>query len=186
MKHFLLLGLFAPLTLGTLNADDAAPSKTLFDFSKLSAMSGWQIEDDGVMGGLSRGSFTRNPAGFAVFGGEISLENNGGFSSVQHEFDPLDVSAYRDAVIRLKGDGKDYRFIVESEKNARHYYVAEFSTTGEWQEVHIPLRSMYAVRRGDRLDLPDYPGKTMTQVRLMIANARAETFQLEISNIRLE
>jgi len=186
MKHFLLLGLFAPLTLGTLNADDAAPSKTLFDFSKLSAMSGWQIEDDGVMGGLSRGSFTRNPAGFAVFGGEISVENNGGFSSVQHEFDPLDVSAYRDAVIRLKGDGKDYRFIVESEKNARHYYLAEFSTTGEWQEVLIPLRTMYAVRRGERLDLPDYPGKTMTQVRFMIANGRAETFQLEISNIRLE
>jgi hypothetical protein len=64
--------------------------------------------------------------------------------------------------------------------------VAEFTTTGDWQEVKIPLRTMYAVRRGDRLDLPDYPGKTLSQVRFMIANGRAESFRLEIASIKLE
>jgi len=164
----------------------AEPVKVLFDFADPAAMRGWQVKDDGVMGGRSQGNLARDPAGHLIFRGEVSLENNGGFSSIQNNFDPLDVSAYQHAVIRLRGDGKDYRFIVESDPNARHYYVTEFATTGEWQEVRIPLRSMSAVRRGNRLDLPDYPGATMSQVRCMIANARAESFRLEIASIRLE
>jgi hypothetical protein len=138
------------------------------------------------MGGVSKGTFTRDPDDHAVFSGEVSLENDGGFSSVQCYFGPIDVSSYRTAVIRLKGDGKNYRFIVESEKDARHNYVANFKTSGEWQEIKIPLRKMYPVRRGDRLDLPDYSGKSMAQVRFMIANGRAETFRLQIASIRLE
>jgi hypothetical protein len=160
--------------------------KVLFDFADLAAMRGWQIEDDGVMGGVSKGTFTHDPAGHTVFSGKVSLENNGGFSSVQCYFDPVDISSFRTAVIRIKGDGKGYRFVVESEKDAHHYYVANFETTGEWQEILIPLRKMYPVRRGDRLDLPDYPGKSMAQVRFMIANGRAESFRLEIASIFLE
>ena len=162
------------------------PGKMLFDFVDPAAMRGWQIEDDGVMGGVSKGAFTRDPAGHAVFSGKVSLENNGGFSSVQCYFDPIDVSPFGTAVIRVKGDGKNYRFIVESEKDARHYYVANFETTGEWQDIEIPLRTMYPVRRGDRLDLPDYPGKTMAQIRFMIANGRAENFRLQIASVCLE
>jgi hypothetical protein len=45
---------------------------------------------------------------------------------------------------------------------------------------------MYPVRRGNRLDLPDYAAETMSQVRFMIANGRAESFQIEIAKIGLE
>jgi hypothetical protein len=45
---------------------------------------------------------------------------------------------------------------------------------------------MYPMRRGDRLNQPDYPGKTLSQVRLMIANGKAESFRLEIEKIWLE
>ena len=162
------------------------PTKVLFDFADPAALRGWRVQDDGVMGGLSKGNITRDPAGYAVFSGKVSLENNGGFSSIQNNFDPIEVSPYEQAVIRLKGDGKDYRFIVKAENDARHYYVAEFPTTGHWEEIKIPLRTMYPVRRGDRLDLPDYPGETLSQVRFMIANGRAESFQLEIASIALE
>ncbi|MBJ7259923.1 MAG: CIA30 family protein [Chthoniobacterales bacterium] len=168
------------------NSKAAEPAKFLFNFTDPDAMSGWQVEDDVVMGGLSQGKLTRDPAGYLVFRGEVSLENNGGFSSVQNNFTPIDVSEYQHAVIRLKGDGKDYRFIVESDPNARHYYVAEFTTKGGWQEINISLRKMYPMRRGDRLDIPDYPGKSLAQVRFMIANGRAENFQLEIASIALE
>ena len=178
------LALFCALGLQVLAAPE--PAKILFDFSDPAALRGWQVEDDVVMGGRSQGRLTRDPAGYLVFRGEVSLENNGGFSSIQCYFDPIDVSRYKHAVIRLKGDGKDYRFIVESEKDARHYYIAEFTTNGEWQEIKIPLRKMYPVRRGDRLALPDYPAQTMAQVRFMIANRRAESFHLEIASISLE
>ena len=162
------------------------PTKVLFDFADPAALRGWRVQDDVVMGGLSKGNITRDPAGYAVFSGKVSLENNGGFSSIQNNFDPIEVSPYEQAVIRLKGDGKDYRFIVKAENDARHYYVAEFPTTGHWEEIKIPLRTMYPVRRGDRLDLPDYPGEFLSQVRFIIANRRAESFQLEIAGIALE
>ena len=167
------------------SAGDAA-GRTLFDFAQPSALRGWQVEDDVVMGGRSAGKLARGADGHLIFRGEVSLENNGGFSSIQNNFDPVDVSAYQHALIRLKGDGKDYRFIVESEPNARHYYVAEFTTSGEWQEIKIPLRKMYPMRRGDRLDIPDYPAETLSQVRFMIANGRAESFRLEVASIELE
>ena len=186
MNRITSLAFIFALTCSISRTEAPSSGKVLFDFSDPAAMRGWQIEDDGVMGGVSRGAFTRSPDGYAIFSGEVSLENDGGFSSVQCYFDPIDVSPYRTAVIRIKGDGKNYRFIVESEKDARHNYVAEFTTNAEWQEIKIPLRKMYPVRRGDRLDLPDYPAETMAQVRLMIANGRAESFRLEIASIRLE
>jgi NADH dehydrogenase [ubiquinone] 1 alpha subcomplex assembly factor 1 len=172
--------------LGLAPARASQDTKVLFDFSEPAAMNGWQVEDDVVMGGRSRGKLARSADGHLIFRGEVSLENNGGFSSIQNNFHPLNVSKYQHAIIRLKGDGKDYRFLVESDPSARHYYVAEFSTNGEWQEIKIPLRKMYPMRRGDRLNIPDYPAETLSQVRFMIANGRAESFQLEVESIRLE
>jgi NADH dehydrogenase [ubiquinone] 1 alpha subcomplex assembly factor 1 len=177
------------LCLGVLAVSPAGaspPAKVLFDFSDPAAMRGWQVEDDVVMGGRSEGELARSADGHLIFRGDVSLENNGGFSSIQNNFAPIDVSGYRHALIRLKGDGKDYRFIVEADPKARHYYVAEFGTNGEWQEIKIPLRKMYPMRRGDRLDIPDYPADTLSQVRFMIANGRAESFQLEVASIALE
>ena len=174
------------IALGSLPAIAAEPEKILFDFADPADLRGWQVEDDGVMGGVSRGNIIHDKAGHLIFRGEVSLENNGGFSSIQNNFDPIDVSNYQHAILRLKGDGKDYRFIVESDPKARHYYLTEFPTSGDWQEIKIPLRKMYPVRRGDRLNIADYPAETMSQVRLMIANGRTESFQLEIASIALE
>ena len=186
MNRIISLVFLLTVTCCISRAETPPGGKVLFDFADHAAMRGWQVEDDIVMGGRSEGKLTRDPAGYLVFRGEVSLENDGGFSSIQNNFDPIDVSKYRHAIIRLKGDGKDYRFIVEAEKDARHYYVAEFTTNGEWQDIKIPLRKMYPVRRGDRLDLPDYPAETMSQVRFMIANGRAESFRLEIASIALK
>ncbi|HKL21846.1 MAG TPA: CIA30 family protein, partial [Tichowtungia sp.] len=169
-------------------APDSRPpdEMMLFDFSNSTAAGGWRVEDDVVMGGVSRGRFFINDAGNGVFSGNVSLENNGGFSSVQHDFDPIDVSAYSTAMIRLKGDGKRYQFRVESDRRERHAYVYTFQTTGEWQTVEIPLREMTPQFRGRRLNLPNYPGRTMVQARFLIANGVAESFRLEIDNIRLK
>jgi len=164
----------------------ASAERILYDFQIEDNLRGWRIQDDVVMGGRSRGMFTWSKDGYAVFSGDVSLENNGGFSSVQTYFDPIEVSGFRKAFIRLKGDGKPYRFIVESDNADRHYYVSEFTTSNEWQTVEISLAKMYPMRRGDRLDIPNYPGKTMVKISFMIANQRAESFHLQIQKIWLE
>lgn len=158
----------------------------IFDFNKDSKLSVWEVEDDVVMGGRSKGAFSINQEGHAVFSGNVSLENNGGFSSVQYYFDPIDVTRYRTIVIRLKGDGKRYQFIVASAKTDRHYYVYEFQTGNDWQTVEVPLAEMYPAYRGERLDNPNYPGRTMALVRFLIANKKPESFSLEIDKIWLE
>ena len=43
---------------------------------------GWKVVNDDVMGGVSQGA-TQAAKNVMVFEGNISLENNGGFSSVQ-------------------------------------------------------------------------------------------------------
>jgi NADH dehydrogenase [ubiquinone] 1 alpha subcomplex assembly factor 1 len=185
MKTSILLVIL--LTVAGASAADPTPGKlVLFDFNTDSYLRGWRIQDDVVMGGRSKGSFALNEKGHAVFSGEVSLENDGGFSSVQNYFDPIDVSPYDKAFVRLRGDGKSYRFIVESDRSDRHYYVHEFQTGTDWQTVEVPLAGMYPMRRGDRLSIPDYPGQTMAQVRFMIANGKPEAFRLEIDKIWLE
>ena len=88
--------------------------------------------------------------------------------------------------LRIKGDGKPYQFAVEAEKRDRAYYLAEFETNGEWQEVDIPLSSLVPHYRGDRLKQPNFPGKTLSQVRFFIANKKAENFRLEVDKIWLK
>lgn len=184
MRRACAVALFALVT-PAMAAEEGA-IRMLFDFTNAEDTRPWTVEDDVVMGGVSQGRFELVRGKFAVFSGRVSLENDGGFSSVQAEFAPRDVSAFRTAKLRVRGDGKSYRFIVESDPGERVYYVHEFSTGTEWQTVSVPLRSMYPMRRGDRLDRPDYPGQTMSQVRLMVANGRAEDFRLEIEKVWLE
>jgi NADH dehydrogenase [ubiquinone] 1 alpha subcomplex assembly factor 1 len=166
----------------TSNSDELIIS----NFSEDAGLGGWEVEDDAVMGGLSRGRLAIDDEGYAVFSGEISLENNGGFSSIQYYFDPIDVTRYTTALLRVRGDGKRYRFLVESERNDRHYYVYEFPTNGEWQTVEIPLAEMYPVYRGDRLDIPNFPGETIAQVRLFITGEKPDSFRIEIEKIWLQ
>jgi hypothetical protein len=186
MIRFLSILSAIAMVMNVSRGENAMAGMVLFDFADAGAMRGWEVENDVVMGGRSKSAVAHDAAGHLVFNGEVSLENDGGFASIQNHFDPIDVSKYTHAVMRLRGDGKSYRFIVEAEKNARHYYIAEFSTNGEWQEIKIPLRTMVPMRRGDRLEIPDYPGKTMAQARFMVANGRAEAFRLEVASIKLE
>ncbi len=64
----------------------------LFDFNKDADIRNWNVVDDGVMGGLSAGRFRVNDAGNGEFSGTVSLENNGGFSSLRYYFNPMETS----------------------------------------------------------------------------------------------
>ena len=163
----------------------AEDKKVLFDFKKDGDATGWMIEDDGVMGGVSEGRFRVNDDGYGEFTGNVSLENNGGFSSVQWNFDPMDVSGFTKFLVRVRGDGKRYSLLTEAAPGDRHYYQAEFQTGTDWQTIEIPFASMEPHFRGDKLDQPNFSGKTATQVRFMIANGKVESFRLEIDEVRL-
>ncbi len=67
-------------------------SQEIFDFNKSSDLSGWMIVDDVVMGGRSSGVFRLDKEGHGVFEGEVSIDNNRGFSSVRYDFANMQVN----------------------------------------------------------------------------------------------
>lgn len=156
----------------------------LYDFNFNSTKSDWQVVDDVVMGGRSDGGFAINEAGHGIFQGKVSLENNGGFSSLRHSLNAK-VGNNTKVSITLKGDGKVYQFRIKSSLNDRHSYISEFQTTGDWQEVVIPLSSMYPAFRGRKLTIPNFNSDQISEIAFLIGNKKPESFRLEISKIEL-
>ncbi len=158
----------------------------LFDSKEKSNLNNWSIVDDVVMGGRSDGHFEINEKGIGVFHGVVSLENNGGFSSVRYRCNQKNLTTFKTVEIRLKGDGKRYQFRVKSEIYDRHSYIYHFETGTEWETIEIPLADMTPAFRGRRLDMPNYPREELAELAFLIANKKAESFQLEISSIVLK
>ena len=159
---------------------------TIYDFTSDSSPNEWRVVDDGVMGGRSDGNFYINEEGHGVFTGKVSLENNGGFSSIRHRFKTVNTEGYEQVSIRLRGDGKRYQFRVKSRSSDYYSYITYFETSGEWQTVELELSEMYASFRGMRLDLPNYPDSSMEEISFLIGNKKAEEFKLLIDKIELK
>ncbi len=159
---------------------------TIFNFNKQADIQNWRIVDDVVMGGKSSGSFDLNDDGYGVFKGEVSLENNGGFSSVRHRFETIFTKDYSTCILKVKGDGKDYQFRLKSNSSDYFSYIQSFSTHGEWQEIEIPLEDMYPSFRGRRLNQPNFNGVQMEEITFLIANKKKEEFELLIDEIFLK
>ena len=160
-------------------------SHIIFDFNKNSSISNWIVVDDVVMGGRSNGNFQLNKDGKGVFSGKVSLENNGGCSSVKHGFNKLNVEKFKSIVFKIKGDGKNYQFRIKHKSSDYASYITSFSSSGEWQEIEIPLNSMYPSFRGRKLDEPNFFHKSIEEVTFLIANKKNEEFILLIDKIEL-
>jgi monofunctional biosynthetic peptidoglycan transglycosylase len=181
------------LTLGQSEAPSTTPTDhptkespmMLFDFTE--NVPPWRVIDDGVMGGRSAGHW-RVDEGTALFSGRLSLENNGGFSSVRSAPVGADCSGYGAIQIRVRGDGRTYQFRVRTTAAFDGpSYRSEFETTaGTWQEVTLPIAGFQASFRGRAL--PNHPKLTaeaITTVGFLLADKQPGEFALEIDHIRL-
>ena len=158
----------------------------LFDFSKESNIQNWIVVNDGVMGGLSKGDFSIDNEGHALFKGYVSLEINGGFSSVRYNLETKSVKNFKKIKLRLKGDGKQYQIRVKTRISDYYSYIAYVKTNGEWQTLEILFSEMIPSFRGSKLDLPNYPGEYLEQFAILIGNKKKEDFELYLDKIELE
>jgi hypothetical protein len=164
----------------------SSPSHIIFDFNKNTDVKNWIIVNDTVMGGKSLSYFNLNNYGYGVFEGSTSLENNGGFSSVRYRLDKKNIKGFTIIKIRLRGDGKKYQFRIKANSKDYHAYVATFLTSGEWQDIQIPIKDMYPTFRGKRLEKPNLSNEYIEEVRFLIGNKKAENFKLLVEKIELE
>lgn len=161
----------------------------LFDFRSGTTNAAWQVVNDDVMGGISRSQFQITTNGFAVFRGEVSLENNGGFASVRS---PALTTAIRDGDrfrLRVRGDGRRYKFTARTESgfDAVLYQKAFATRAGEWSEVTVPFAELVPTFRGRLVsDAPQFDGKRLQSVGLLISDRQAGPFALEIEWIGVD
>ena len=161
-------------------------SHIIFDFNKNTDIENWIIVDDVVMGGKSSGTFKLSTEGHGVFEGTISLENNGGFSSVRYRFEKILIMESTKIILKLRGDGKQYQFRIKSNTRDYYSYISPFSTTGEWQEIEILLKDMYPSFRGRKLDQPNFSNDYIEEITFLIGNNNQEEFKLLIDKIELK
>lgn len=158
----------------------------IYDFNQNSSSRDWRIIDDGVMGGLSQGKYFIDSEGNGVFNGTVSLENNGGFSSVRYQFDKIKVTKDSKVSIRLKGDGKEYQFRIKDKTSSYYSYITTFKTSGNWETIEIKLSDLYPSFRGRTLDLPNFKSDSFEEIVFLIGNKKNESFQLVLDKIELE
>lgn len=159
---------------------------TVFNFTTSANISKWTVVNDVVMGGISTAKININQEGHGIFEGHVSLDNNGGFSSLRHRFDPIDTSNFSKIILKIKGDGKKYQFRIKSDSENNYSYISVFETSGAWENIEIVLENMEPRFRGRKLDMPNYSRNTIAEIAFLIANKKDEDFKLVIDEIALQ
>lgn len=142
----------------------------------------WQFIADGVMGGVSRGSMTRE----TIEGrqalrmrGRVSLENNGGFIQMALDLSPsgsaIDASDFSGIKIDVIGNGQTYNLHLRTTDIARPWqsYRQSFIADGTWETHRIPFTDFVPHRIETPLDI--------TRLRRIGVLAIGREFEADVS-----
>lgn len=155
------------------------------DFGESPASEFWEPVTDRVMGGLSDSEINVADS-VGRFSGTVSLENNGGFSSIKSRKDLPDLTGYSGLRISIRGDGKDYQLRVSLENaEAGHGYKRDFATTtGEWLDMDLPFAEFVASNHGRLVeDAPSLDTSKIEDISFLIAGGQSGEFTLEIKSV---
>ncbi len=159
----------------------------LFDFSDPAAVAEWDAIDDRVMGGISSSRLKLDPAGHAIFEGNVSLERNGGFASIRSRPANRGTPGAQTCFIEARATGKRFKLnLLTDDAFDSTNYQASFTPESAWQALHIPLANFRATFRGR--EVPGAPSLDPARIRhvgLMIAERQAGPFALEVRRIGL-
>jgi len=159
----------------------------LFDFSINDAVSAWRAVNDTVMGGISSSRIEKSEDGKALFTGEVSLENSGGFASVQGPDILQSLGEYDGIVLRVKGDGKRYKCGLRTDDmfDGVSHQAAFETNTGEWQLVQIPFSDFIPTYHGRQLSEDKRMNRELIKkLGFLISDRQEGIFRLEIDWIK--
>ena len=163
-----------------------ANCQCILNFDSKQSVSKWKTINDDVMGGVSTSDVTYNNNNYAIFSGNVSLENNGGFASIRRQLSGVNLYDKKSIVLRIKGDGKKYQLRIKKNRFDYYSYAYSFTTSGSWESVLVDLASMYPVFRGQKLNFSNFSDKQIQQISILIANDKEEEFNLVIDEICIQ
>jgi uncharacterized protein YbjT (DUF2867 family) len=149
--------------------------KLIFDFTKPSdeLRNIWGALDDVVMGGVSASNmqFVDNTA---LFAGNVSTANSGGFASVRTKnFDPpFNLLGYAGVELRVRGDGQRYKLFLRTDgKWDGIGYSYSFDTVANtWINIRIPFADFIPVFRAKVVnDAPAIDASRVCSLQLMLS-----------------
>jgi NADH dehydrogenase [ubiquinone] 1 alpha subcomplex assembly factor 1 len=189
-RTFVLACIFSTsLLIPSLGAKVPIPESmnTLFLFTGDQPSPAWGSTNDGVMGGLSKGSAELVEHGM-VFSGVLSLENNGGFSSIYIR-DDFDLSDASGICLKVLGDGRTYQLRLEGDAVYRERWPVSFRGTfetvvNEWIEVVIPFDYLEQTWRGRELSGYEFSKDDVRRLSLMLADKQRGEFSLKVAWIK--
>jgi uncharacterized protein YbjT (DUF2867 family) len=152
-----------------------AGEKFIFDFTKPTdeLKNIWGALDDVVMGGVSASSF-QILEDTALFAGNVSTANSGGFASVRTKnfSPPFDLSGYEGVKLRVKGDGQRYKIFLRTESTWDGVgYSYSFDTVANtWIDLTIPFANLVPVFRAKIVkDSPKIDSSKVCSFQLMLS-----------------
>ncbi|WP_229793399.1 CIA30 family protein [Psychrosphaera saromensis] len=167
------------------------------DYTGSEELANWRITNDSVMGGKSQGEIIL-AQDRVLFTGEISLENNGGFTSTFHPVTSLEPGI--DTIsIDVQGDGHIYQLrLVTIVDGYRLSYKQDFATSlNERQQITFKLSDFQAYFRGRNIDnAPELTSENIVEVGFLLnftkliihpkKNHKPKTFSLSIFKISFD
>jgi NADH dehydrogenase [ubiquinone] 1 alpha subcomplex assembly factor 1 len=161
--------------------------KLIFNFDTQEEVAQWRTIDDVVMGGVSQSVIKAGSQGICLFTGTVSLENFGGFASASSLPAAYNLGGFTGIAIRVKGDGKRYKFTVKTDTAFTGFsYQAPFNTENStWAVIQLPFKTFVPMFRGSMMDNvePIDPQKVKS-FGLLIADKQKGPFKLEIDWIK--
>jgi len=166
-----------------------AEKNSIAEFTPKEADSqGWRVVDDAVMGGLSKGKIEISNDGILNFNGNLSLDNNGGFSSLRTSKINLNLSGADGLVARVKGDGRTYqmRFNTDARFRGREVsFKSDFETKkNQWIEIKVPFEDFSGSFRGMNLKKEKFDPAKIQRIGLLLGDKKAGPFELKVDWIR--
>ena len=161
-------------------------SSLIHRFDTPASTQNWQPINDGVMGGVSVSRMRFELAGQAVFEGEVSLENNGGFASVRASGLDLGCADTMGYVLTVCGDGHTYKLNLRTDSgfDGVNYQAVFTPAQGLWTQTILPLAAFEPSFRGRTVQgAPPLHPEMVRQVGLMISDKQAGKFRLLVKTI---
>jgi len=156
------------------------------DLADASEVAEWAAVNDGVMGGRSSGG-PEYADGALLFEGVINT-NGGGFSSIRRDLPEGSLSGAEGVLVRLKTDGRAYRFTLRTAARFRGRSIAyqadlPVQEAGVWSQVFVAFADFRPSVFGQRVPAPPVDPGTAWSMGFIIADGRDGPFSMQVRAI---
>ena len=150
-----------------------SPGALLWSSSDQNPELEWGPLDDVVMGGASKSDLAPGGKFDSVWSGFVTTANNGGFAGIRTKiFSPFkDASSCRGIVLKVRGDGKRFKFIArdDTEWNGIAWSTSFDTTVGKTIDVKIPWSKLIPTRFARTVQTAPFDTTKITGIQLSLS-----------------